>query len=297
MSHHKHKEHKHLLKKFLHKMEGKLFGKKGAGVILHALNKVNPAIITLRGAMLGVIDLNVVGIASAYKLVEESKNKEHWNEMLNKWWLMGGEKKLFAKAVNKHYQKKHLFEDLFDKKHGHHYEFEQAFEHAESNPGKAIAKAGVAITTVGGLIAAAGGENPAGGEVQDAIGGYVGLAGGLITALGASMAKSAKEQGATDKDLKDIKITPFNPEPKTLPKDLLPAHLAEVHHAIDEAHDEDIDHSDRLVEKEHKIKEGTYTDSDKVKDKILDDQEHKRIADVSHHSFIDSIFEFFGKKD
>src|ERR1700752_4249312 len=97
----KHEKHKELFKKLLndatHPLKDlkEIEKKLGGGVVIHAANKVNPAFITMRAGVIGILESNVVGIATAYSLVEKAKNPQHWNDMLQKWWMAGGEKDHF----------------------------------------------------------------------------------------------------------------------------------------------------------------------------------------------------------
>jgi len=288
--HEKHKElFKNLLKDATHPLKDlkELKNKLGGGVVVHAVNKVDPAFITMRAAVIGILELNVVGISSAYSLVEKAKNPQHWNDMLQKWWMAGGEKDHFIKAIDKGKVKKHLFEKLFDdfeKKKKKNLESAEPAMGAPANAGKAIAKAGSAISVIGGLIAAAGGENPAGGEAQDLVGGYVSAAGAIIAGLGASAAKSAKEQGANDEDIKGMAQGNM---PADAPVPTNAAQIDKVNAAIDSTSDDDTKQADRNLVREQKINAGTYTQADKKADEQADKMHADKLRkQVSKHGFM-----------
>ncbi len=202
----------------------------GGGVAVHALNKINPAMIAIRGAVIGVIELNVVGIATAFSLIKDSKDKKHWDEIAQKWWLLGGEKDTFANDIDRGKKKPELFSNLV------HLE---ELEHVDENIGKKVAKAAAGIGSIGGILAAIPTPEP----VTKVIGGYVATGGGVLATLAAVAGSFAKENGATAQDV--AKIPPAKELPEisnpVLPdnkKDIEKVHneikngLQEIHKAI-----------------------------------------------------------------
>lgn len=287
-----HKAHKESLKELVKKLSPgavikDMKGKLGGGVLIHAANKVNPAFITLRGGVLGLIDLNLVGIASAYKLVEQAKNPKHWNDMLNFWWEMGGEKDKYLDAVNKGASKKHLLEKEFDAFHGKKKVAKKNLENIDTttpppNAGSQIAKAGAAIMGVSPVATAI---DPEGGE---AVTGYIAAAGAVLTGLGASAKKSAQEQGATPQQLAGVPVTPLdvngNPTSGVAPSSTLPAspdQLAQLNKEIDNTNDDDAEASDRAVLREGKIETGTYTQADAAADLAADETDRQNLRSVT----------------
>jgi len=97
------------------KKAGKKIGDKyGGGVAVHAANKVNPVFVGLRGGMKSLLKHNVMGLAKSFSYVKESDSAK-WDKLRQKFWMWGGDKKNFDKAVEEGKNKKPLMKPFLDK--------------------------------------------------------------------------------------------------------------------------------------------------------------------------------------
>lgn len=181
--------------------------KLGGGIAVHAANKFNPFFITLRGAVLSLININIVGLASSLDIIKNSKNQKHWSEILQKWWMWGGEKDSFTKSVEKHKDKKHFLEEaaqkLFKKKHG--------FDGVSNADGKVANVAGVAIGTTAALLGVAAAVATA--EQAYPVAAWLGAGSGGLAAMTPIFKNFAQENGATPEQTDAI-----SPPPTTVPQ-------------------------------------------------------------------------------
>lgn len=171
----------------------------GGGKAVHAVNKFNPTFITMRGAVLSILNSNLVGISDAMDTVKASK--KHWDEILQKWWMWGGEKSKFDKAVSKGKGKKPLFKDLiekFQKKKG----FDGEYSYAD---GQQAAKAVLIASSLLGVATAVLTAIPEPTTKAAAI--WTGAGGGAFGAMGGILKSFAKEKGVPPEQLNKIPET------------------------------------------------------------------------------------------
>jgi hypothetical protein len=176
------------------------------GKVLHEFNRYDPATLAARGAFLSVLGLNLVGIASALGVIKD-KNGKHWQDLQHKWWLLGGDGKHFDKEVQKHRNKKHLFEDSikgFHKKKG--VDGSYSASGADNTAGNAVAGAATLLGSAATALTFIPGGQP-----------FVVPTGGAATVTGAMspIFKSfAKDNGATPDTLAQLdKSTASLPNP------------------------------------------------------------------------------------
>ena len=124
----------------------KLDGGKG----VHAFNKVSPTFIALRGSLLSMINLNLFGIATNLYQIKSDSNQKYWNDILQKFWMWGGDKEKFSKSVEKGNIKKQLAKDVIDKISAKKYGF-NSYNYAD---GKGAENAGIALKVIAGVGAA-----------------------------------------------------------------------------------------------------------------------------------------------
>jgi len=97
------------------KKAGKKIGDKyGGGIAVHAANKINPVFIGLRGGMKSLLKNNVMGLAKSFSLIKETDSAQ-WDRLRQKFWMWGGDKNNFDKAVEAGKNKKPLMKPLLDK--------------------------------------------------------------------------------------------------------------------------------------------------------------------------------------
>jgi hypothetical protein len=192
----------------------------GGGVAVHYLNRVNPVFIAMRGSVIGLMELNTVGIASAMKAVKD-KGGKHYEEILQKWWMWGGDKDRYSEAVETGQKKKKFLLDVWKKAKGKkgadgmwYYSdgFSCAEGEEEKNPAKMVAMASSALGGISGVLAAA--PDPSG--ATKAVAGWTTTGSAAIAALGGILKSFAKEQGATEEDLSAI------PQGEDLPNSEVP---------------------------------------------------------------------------
>ncbi len=170
------------LKKGAHKVGD--FVKHGKAV--HLLAKISTPTILIRAAFISVLDMNLVGITSALGLVKDKKGK-HWEDILQKWWLMGGEKKNFNHFVDKHRNQKHLFEHLFNKKKHN--------ATGEDSLGDKVGKAAAFLGSAATVLTAAG---------QPAIAAYPATSAAVLAVFAPTLKAFAKENGASPDTLAQL---------------------------------------------------------------------------------------------
>jgi hypothetical protein len=208
----------------------------GGGVAVHYLMRVNPAAIVMRGSIIGLLELNAVGIASAMKIVKD-KSSKRFEEILQKWWMWGGDKTRYSEAVETGQRKPKLFLDIVQKFTGKkgfdgnmYYEFEgfsctqdefERFSCADGggiNPANAVLMASTGL----GVLAKALALVPEPSGATKAAATWAGVGGAGFGALGGILKAFAKEQGASDSEAnaipegKDFSVPPVPEDEKTL---------------------------------------------------------------------------------
>lgn len=193
--------------------------KEGREKAIHIMNKVNLAI--MRVAILGILDLNLLGLAKGLSHMITAKNQSHWKDLKHKWWLLGGEEAGIEKAINKGKDKKQPFQEILskmNKKKG----FDGSYSNVEGdkpdagkaepkeNVGKSIAVATSALGVVTPVLAAFTYTAP--------VAVWTGAAAGGLGAMGGIIKSFAKENGATDADLANVPDKDL-PEPTIPPTD------------------------------------------------------------------------------
>ena len=207
---------------------GKLIGDKlGGGKAVHAANKFNPAFVTMRGAMLSVLKKNVVGMADAMAIIKEKSPNKRWEEIMQKWWMFGGMKSKFDKAVMQGKGKKPLFKEVLDK-----FQKKKGFDGNYSNA-EGADNAAKAVLITSGLLGVAAPILAAIPATQ-AASLYVGSAAGGFGAMGGIIKGFAKDEGATDQQ-----IASANVPDKEVPNTPLPTDEKELEKLVDKSDAED----------------------------------------------------------
>lgn len=185
----------------------------GGGVALHYLNKVNPVFLALRGAMLGLIALNVVGVASALKVVKD-KSQKRWDELAQKWWLWGGEKDFFGDTVESGSKKSKFLEDIVKKFTGKGVDGSYYFSNAGgSNAADIVNMAGTALGLVSGALAMI----PAPEPTTKAVALWTGIGSAGLGAMGGILKQFAKDEGASEQQTSQM-LTGADPKNSEVPK-------------------------------------------------------------------------------
>ena len=206
----KQKKRREKIKKGFDNVKKGIGDKLGGGKAVHAVNKFNPAFVTMRGAMLSVLNKNVVGMADAMAEIK-AKSKSHYDKILQKWWMWGGEKTKYDKAIMQGKGKKPLFKELVDK----FQKKKKGFDGEYSNAGGSdAAKAVLAASALLGVTTTALTLIPEPATKAAAV--WTGAAGTGFGALGGILKSFAKEQGATDAEINQI------PEGKDIPNAEVP---------------------------------------------------------------------------
>lgn len=175
----------------------------GGGVALHALNKFNPLMLIARGATISIIALNVVGIASALYEVKKGSQKR-WDEILQKWWLLGGEKDKFDEFVTGAYKKDKLFISLIGKKG---FDGNYSYAEGETSPAQIVLYSATALTVITSILAVF--PDP----TSKAVALWTGASAGVFGALGGILKGFAKDKGASDKETSKIPDKEIPPPP------------------------------------------------------------------------------------
>lgn len=194
-------------------------GGKHDGKVIHAIAKFSPVTLAMRGAMLTMLNGNVVGMSSA--LSDVKKSKTHWEQLQQKWWMLGGDKAHWDKAVERGKNKKPLFKDLLDKFHrnkGFDGSYSNSNGNGKANAGNAMIAASTALTAITAVLMAQ--PEPV---LSKTAAGYVGLADAGIATMGGVLKSYAKDNGASPQDVnaipeKSIPDVPVPTDEKTLDK-------------------------------------------------------------------------------
>ncbi len=159
------------------------------GVAVHYAQKVNPTMISVRGAFRSLLELNLFSITKALGVIKDN-DKKKWDQILQKWWMLGGEKGEFDKLIDKKKNSSPAFQDFADK-----------FNKKSGIDGYSNA-AGTAQTVniVTGSVAAIAGvvailatlPDPV---VSKAAAGYVAASAGVIAAFNPIIKSFIKDQG------------------------------------------------------------------------------------------------------
>jgi hypothetical protein len=189
--------------------------------IRHSISKFNPAFMTMRTAILSLIRLNVLGIASAFSEMKDT-GTDKYGQIKSKWYNWGGSKKSWDKAVSKGRKKKKLFEKLVEGKGKRGFdssydldEFANAAGAGNAKAAKSLLKASSGLGVIAGIIASIPTPSPA----MQITGGWVGAGAAGLGALGGIIKTFAKDAGASDKDVADVPENADPPEPPTPPDD------------------------------------------------------------------------------
>ncbi len=203
---------------------GKFVGDKlGGGKAVHAVNKFNPVFVTMRGSMLSVLNNNVLGMADAIATIKEKSPNKRWEELMQKWWMFGGMKSRFDKAVMKGKGKKPLFKKLVEGKikkgFDGDYSYAEGFYDADGkqDPAKLVLTASTLLGVATKVLTAI--PEPA----TKAAATYTGSAAAGFGAMGAILKGFAKDNGATDQQIanipeKEVSAPPIPTDPKELEK-------------------------------------------------------------------------------
>ena len=192
--------------------------KLGGGKAVHAVNKFNPVFVTMRGSMLSVLKKNVVGMADAMAIIKEKSPNKRWEEVMQKWWMFGGEKAKFDKAVMKGKGKKPLFKDVIEK-----FQKKKGFdgEYSNSEGSEKAAKAVLITSALLGVATPILATIPAAQPASI----YTGSAAGGFGAMGGIFKGFAKDEGLSDKEIsesgvpdKEIENAPVPSNEKELEK-------------------------------------------------------------------------------
>ncbi len=215
-------------KEKISKFKEKIKEKTGDGKAIHSVNKFNPAFVTMRGAVLSVLNSNVVGISSSLAELK-ANSQEHWEQVMQKWYRWGGEKAKFDKAMIRGSKKKALFKDLVEKfqknkKKG----FDGEYSSVE---GKGAEVASTSLLVASSLLAATSGVLLAVPELAASKGAAagIGLGATAFASMGGIFKDYAKKQGVKAEELANI------PETADIPNAPLPTDEKELAKIVDDS--------------------------------------------------------------
>ncbi len=199
------------LEKFVKKNEG--------GVLAHKVNKYNPAMMAVRGAIISMLDINLFGIATAFGLMKDASDtgkSKHWDGILQKWWIIGGEKNKLNSNIIRGRGKKDRVGDLLKKfqKGKKKNSFDGSYSNAGGkNAGSIVAGAATLLGTASSVLIAIPETT-----VTKAAAAWTGVGAGFLGTVSPMMKGFAKDNGATPQELAEIpeapaSSTPFPPPP------------------------------------------------------------------------------------
>jgi len=164
------------------------------GKVVGQVNRFNPVVVAMRGAFLSLVNINAAGLASAISHIRR-KGGTHWNKLVKKWEILGGEKGKLESAVDKGKTKK-AFPRLKINRRSSDGTEEILDENAPKNAAKAAAGAAGALVGLAGVLA----SNPA--TAPAAV--YVGSAAGALAVVGPILKQFAASQGVDVSGIIDL---------------------------------------------------------------------------------------------
>lgn len=173
----------------------------------HSIAKFNPALATMRGSMISVIQLNVLGMADALNDMKQT-GTPRWEQLKTKWYNWGGSKKMWEKAVSKGKGKKPKFKNILEKHKKNNFdgqEYYGAEGKGMQDASKAILYTSAGLAVITPILALIPATQPA--SV------YTGSAGAGFGAMGGIFKGFAKDSGLSDEDVNKIPETADIPEP------------------------------------------------------------------------------------
>jgi hypothetical protein len=192
----KQKKRRANIKSKLKGAKDKIDNKLGDGKTAHAVNKFNPAFVTMRGSVLSILSNNVVGMASSLADLK-AKSQEDWEKVMQKWWKWGGEKAKFDKAMIKGSKKKALFKDLvekFQKKKG--FDGDYSYADAKNVAANSLLVSSALLGVASPILA----SNPA--TAAAAV--WTASGAGAFASMGGIFKSFAQKQGVSESELSNI---------------------------------------------------------------------------------------------
>ena len=187
-------------KKEIKKEEKKLYSK--SDIRKHSINKFNPVLVTMRGAILGLLNMNMVGIATAFAIIKDAPDKSHWTQIEKKFFDWGGEPKIHLDAaVEKGKKKKPFLKDIIEKfsKHKHKHGFD-GYSYADggmNTAGNVVGGAATLMGTAAGVMALLPDPDPATKSATEVAAGYLGVGSAGFGAMSPILKSFAALNGAT----------------------------------------------------------------------------------------------------
>lgn len=180
----------------------KVIDKLDQGVAWHYAQKVNPAMLAARGAFRSILELNLFSITKALSLVKD-KNKKRWDELLQKWWMMGGEKGEFDKLIEKKKNRDPFGQKFADKfnKSG----IDGGYSNAGGESAVKIIKGATLATSAAATIL---GSIPEPSGATKAAAGYVGIGSAVLQAMSGILKGAVADGGGDTTGMPDGKDIP-----------------------------------------------------------------------------------------
>ena len=176
----------------------KLISKLDQGQLLNKFNKVNPAMMAIRGAVISMLQINLLGIATGFGHMKD-KSSPQWEKIKDKWYLIGGDPNKLNSNVDRGKTKKELLKaavmKLMPKKHSFSGEYSNAG--GGENIGTAVAVSAVLLGVATPILAS---MTPAGTVPA----GWTGAGAAFLGAVSPMMKKFGQENGADPNALADI---------------------------------------------------------------------------------------------
>lgn len=179
----------------------KVISKLDHGKAVHFANEA--LLLPARAAFISMLDLNLLGITSAFGGMKDVGG-QHWEEILDKWWIMGGGRDKFIGYIEKNRNKKPFAENLIPviaKKIGVKIGFNGEWSNATGPT--STQKAANAMVASAAILSASTGTLALIPATQPAVP-YVGAGAGVLATFGGTIKKFAKDNGATPQELANI---------------------------------------------------------------------------------------------
>lgn len=154
--------------------------------LLHGLNALNPVTVLMRGAFLSLLSINAAALASALRAIKNDKDQSHWNKIVAKWNILGGDTSKLKSTIDNGSNHK-PFPKI--KKNGSHADGDS--EELDVNDAKNASKTALGSAGALGGLAALLASNPA--TAGAAV--WVGSAAGVLATVQPILKNFAKAKG------------------------------------------------------------------------------------------------------
>lgn len=164
--------------------------------LLHGLNALNPITVLMRASFLSLVAINAAALASALRAIKNDGNQTHWNKIVAKWNVLGGDTNKLKSTIDNGSSKKPF--PPVKKSHNADGSAEELDPNDAKNAGKTAAACSAALGALASVLA----SNPY--TASAAV--YVGSAAGLLATMNPIFKDFAKSKGEDTSGIGDVSV-------------------------------------------------------------------------------------------